>query len=88
MKKVYEIYEVDSYGRSRCAVASSYKKAIEYVLANTDQKVEGIKINGEWTYCNIEKCLKTPQKDITIFGKCSNYGYYSNEFRIITTKVI
>lgn len=87
MKNVYEIYEIDSYGNRRCAVTSSYKKAIEYVLANTNQKVEGVKINNKWVFRD-EKYFKKPQEDISIFGKCSDYGYYSNGFRIKATKVI
>lgn len=87
MKNVYEIYEIDSYGDKRCAVASSYKKAIEYVFANVNQKVEGIKINDEWVYRD-EKYFKKPQEDISIFGKSNGYGYYSNGFRIVAIKII
>ena len=88
MKKIYEIYEIDSYRDKRCAVASSYKKAIEYVLANTNHKTEGIKINDEWVHYDIEKYFKKPQEDISIFGKHNGYGYYSKGFRIIATEII
>ena len=88
MKNIYEIYEIDSYGNRRCAVASSYKKAIEYVFANTNQKVEGVKINDEWIHYDIEKYFKKPQEDISIFEKGNGYGYYSNGFRIIAIEII
>ena len=88
MKNVYEIYEIDSHGNKRCAVASSYKKAIEYVFANVNHKAEGVKINDEWVYCDIEKYFKKPQKDICIFGKSNGYGYYSKGFRIIAIEII
>lgn len=87
MKKIYEIYEIDSYGDKRCAVASSYKKAVEYVFANVNQKVEGVKINDEWVYRD-EKYFKKPQEDISIFGKSNGYGYYSKGFRIIAIEII
>lgn len=88
MKNIYEIYEIDSYGNKRCAVASSYKKAIEYVFANVNHKAEGVKINDEWVYCDVEKYFKKPQEDISIFGKGNGYGYYSNGFRIIAIEII
>ena len=88
MKKIYEIYEIDSCGDKRCAVASSYKKAVDYVFANTDHKVEGVKINGKWVYCEVEKYFKKPQENICIFGKTNGCGYYSNGFRIVTTDMI
>lgn len=89
MKKIYEIYEINSYGDKGCAVASSYKKAIGYVFANTNYKAEGVKVGDEWiVYGDIEKYLKKPQKDISIFGKKNNYGYCSNGFRIIAVEMI
>ena len=87
MKKIYEIYEIDSCGDKRCAVASSYKKAVDYVFANTNHKAEGVKINGEWIYYDIKKYFTKPQEDISIFGE-SSCGYYFNGFRIIAVKVI
>lgn len=88
MKKIYEIYEIDSCGDKRCAVSSSYKKAIEYVFANTDHKVEGVKINGEWVYDEVEKYFKKPQENICIFGESNNWGYYFNGFRIVAVETI
>lgn len=87
MKKLYEIYVIDSCGDKRCAVSSSYKKAIEYVFANTDHKAEGVKINGKWVYYEVEKYFKKPQENICIFGK-GNGGYYFNGFRIVATETI
>lgn len=88
MTVAYEIYEINSYRDERCAVASSYKKAIEYVFANVNQKAEGVKINGEWVYGDLAKYFKKPQEDICIFGKGNGYGYYSKGFRIIAIEII
>lgn len=88
MTTAYEIYEINSYRDERCAVASSYKKAIEYVFANINRKAEGVKINGEWVHCDLAKYFKKPQEDICIFGKYNGYGYYSQGFRIVAIEII
>ena len=88
MKKIYEIYVIDSCGNKRCAIASSYKKAIDYVFANTNHKAEGVKINDKWIYYDIEKYFTKPQKNISIFGKSNGCGYYSNGFKIVAVEMI
>lgn len=85
--KVYEIFEINSIHNERCAIALDYQTAIDYVLANTDNKIEGVKVNGEWCYDYNEHSIRQPCDEIKIFGKC-NGGYYFNGFLIKAVETI
>ena len=86
MKYVYEIYPINSYKERRCAIAASYKKAYEYVMANTNNQIAAIKINDEWN-SELERA-RTYQSNIVIFGKEGCGGCYFNGFRIVKTEII
>lgn len=85
--KVYEIFEISSIRNERCAIALDYQTAIDYVLANTNNTIEGVKISGEWSYCYNENSIRQPCDKIEIFGKC-NGGYYFNGFLIKAIETI
>lgn len=83
MKRVYEIMEIRHTGDEHCALASSYKKALDYVLANIGE-AHGIKINDKWTYGEIPKQYKGETR---LFGGYYS-GYYFNGFLIKQHQVI
>ena len=85
--KVYEIFEISSIRNERCAIALDYQTAIDYVLANTNNKIEGLRVNGEWCYCYDESSIRQSCDEIEIFGKCCG-GYCSNGFLIKAIETI
>lgn len=91
--KIYEVYEVDDYGRKRVAILLTAKSTIEYIKANliydSDSESAVNRINHhEWA--STEKTLN--YKDITKYtfynDRHSRGSYYIDGFEVDEIKVL
>lgn len=84
MKTIYEILQITTYNNNHCAFTSSYKKAVDYVLANTEH-ISGLKIGEEWLLeTSLPKQYKGEIKLFTGYGACSTFsGFIIKKHRII-----
>ena len=85
----YVIFKIGSTRNNNtlCAVTLNYQTAIDYVLANTNNKIKGVKINEEWYYDRSENLVRQPCDEIKIFGESCG-GYYYNGFLIKAIEAI